>query len=390
VGGCDFSLGSYNYAPNPNDEELEEFSIHEDKDDLIPLIKDAQEASRDGFKILASPWTAPSWMKDNNSPLAGHLLKEHYGTYARYFAKYIKAYAEEGIPVWGITVINEPEGNGGQWDSMHMSPEEMAELAADYIGPEFEQQEIESKILIFDQNRENAKEWTNRYYQNHKALSYTAGTALHWYSSTYEVHEEVIRDILQANPGQFVMHTEGCIDAINSVPEGDWLNDDWYWRKECTDWGYRWAQPENRHHHPKYKPFFRYARNLLGSLQSGMCGWIDWNIVLDFNGGPNHAQNWCLAPILCDPKSDTVYKTPLYYAMAHYSKFVRPGAVRIDCPEMVLGVMSGAFRNTDGSIVVILLNEEPKTKRFSISLKGNYYEGELKAEALQTILFKED
>lgn len=390
VGGCDFSLGSYNYDPVAGDVDLKHFSIDEDRDDLLPLIKDAQKSSSEGFSILASPWTAPSWMKDNNSPLAGHLLKEHYGTYARYFAKYIKAYEKEGVPIWGITVINEPEGNGAHWDSMHMSPEEMAEMVADYMGPTFTKESIDAKILIFDQNRAGAKEWTNRYYSNPKALPYTTGTALHWYSSTYEVHEEVIRDIMKTNPGQITMHTEGCIDSINDVPQGVCLKDDWYWKKECMDWGYRWAQPQNRHHHPKYSPFYRYARNILGSLQSGMSGWIDWNIVLDFQGGPNHAQNWCLAPILCDPESDTIYKTPLFYVMEHYSKYVRPGALRIECPEMVYGLMSGAFKNTDGSIVVVILNEEPKTKDYSISIRGSHYKGSIKAESLQTIIFKEE
>lgn len=386
VGGCDFSLGSYNYAPVPGDVKLEHFSVKEDEDDLIPLIKDAQAVSRDGFRILSSPWTAPSWMKDNGHPFAGHLLPEHYATFANYYARYIQAYAQHGIKIWAITPLNEPEGNGGQWDSMHMTPEEMATLVGQHIGPVFEREGIDAKIFTFDQNRSSALDWAHRYFRDPEAAKYTVGTAVHWYSSTVDYYPEVIRTLLDEQPGKMVMHTEGCIDAINGVEPMAWMEPDWYWRRECTDWGYRWAPPQDRHDHPRYAPFYRYARDLLGGLQSGMSGWIDWNIVLDFNGGPNHVKNWCLAPVLCDPETDTVFKTPLYYAMWHFSHSIRPGAVRIGCPEMVLGLMGGAFQNPDGSIVVVLLNEEPTPMDYALQLRGKTLAGRIPGEALQTIV----
>jgi len=111
IASCDFSLNNYTYAPDDGDITLENFSIDEDKDDLIPMIKDAMAISKEGFNIIASPWTAPPWMKDNKAYVGGKLLPEYYDSFALYFNKYLDAYQAEGIDIWGITPVNEPHGN---------------------------------------------------------------------------------------------------------------------------------------------------------------------------------------------------------------------------------------------------------------------------------------
>ncbi len=121
MNSCDFSLKNYSYAPVENDLELNHFSIEEDKDDIIPMIKDAMSVSKDGFKIISSPWTAPIWMKDNKDWKGGKLLPEYYESWALFFSKYVKAYKTEGINIWGVTVENEPLGNGNNWESMHFT-----------------------------------------------------------------------------------------------------------------------------------------------------------------------------------------------------------------------------------------------------------------------------
>ena len=131
MNSCDFSLSNYSYAPVEGDKELKNFSIDEDRDDLIPMIKDAMAISKDGFKILSSPWTAPPWMKDNNKWVGGKLLPEYYDTWALFFSKYVDAYKEEGIDIWGFTVENEPLGNGNNWESMHFSAEEMTDFCTE-------------------------------------------------------------------------------------------------------------------------------------------------------------------------------------------------------------------------------------------------------------------
>ena len=108
-----------------------------------------------------------------------------------------------------------------------------------------------------------------------------------------------------------------------------WQDDAWYWSKDATDWGWDWAPEEDKHRHPKYVPVFRYARDIIGCLNNWVDGWIDWNMVLDRQGGPNWSKNWCVAPVIVDPEKDEVYITPIYYALSHFSRFIRPGAVRI-------------------------------------------------------------
>ncbi len=129
MNSCDFSLSQYSYSPVEDDMTLEHFTIKDDQDDLIPMIKDAMAASEDGFKIFASPWTAAPWMKDNNKWVGGKLLPKYYDTWALFFSKYVDAYEAEGIPVWGFTVENEPMGNGNNWESMHYTPDEMTNFS---------------------------------------------------------------------------------------------------------------------------------------------------------------------------------------------------------------------------------------------------------------------
>ncbi len=154
MNSCDFSLGQYSYAPVEGDTLLAHFSVEEDRNDLIPMIRDAMAASVDGFKILASPWTAPPWMKDNNDWRGGKLLPEYYDTWALFFSKYVEAYRAEGIEIWGFTVENEPLGNDNNWESMHFSPREMTDFVEKHLGPRLRQDGHRVKILGYEQNRE--------------------------------------------------------------------------------------------------------------------------------------------------------------------------------------------------------------------------------------------
>ncbi len=168
-----------------------------------------------------------------------------------------------------------------------------------------------------------------------------------------------------------------------------WRDDDWYWRREATDWGYDWAPEEDKPLHPKYVPAFRYARDIIGGLNSWLVGWIDWNMVLDTRGGPNHAENWCIAPVIARPETDEVYYTPLYYVLAQFSRYIRPGAVRIGVrgldglPE---GVMATALRNPDGRIVVALLNQSDTQVDYAVTLAGRQLDVAIAPSAVQTLI----
>jgi glucosylceramidase len=384
INSSDFSLANYAYAEVPGDTMLDHFTIDHDLDDIIPLIKDAAAASPAGFKIIASPWTAPPWMKDNGDWNGGSLKPEYNRTWAMYFSRYIEAYREQGIDIWGVTIENEPLGNGGNWESMIYSPETMRDFLKDHLGPRFEADGIDAKILVYDQNRDEVEEWIDVVLGDPDAARYAWGTAVHWYSSTVEWYPEALNAVHERYPDKPIVHTEGTIDS--EVPR--WQDDDWYWSREATDWGYDWAPEEDKPLHPKYVPTFRYARDIIGGLNSWLVGWIDWNMVLDTQGGPNHANNWCVAPVIAKPETDEVYYTPLYYVMVHFSKYIRPGAVRIGVDGGPDDLMVTAFRNEDGGIAVVILNQSESEVSFAIEIGGRIVKMAISPSALQTLVIE--
>lgn len=383
MNSCDFSLSNYSYTPVAGDKNLAHFSIDADKDDIIPMIQDAMAISEDGFKLFSSPWTAAPWMKDNNKWVGGKLLPEYYDTWALFFSKYVDAYKAEGIDIWGFTVENEPHGNGENWESMHYSPEEMTHFVQHYLGPKLEADgKGHLKILGYDQNREGIREWVDVMYKDEASSKYYDGTAIHWYESTFDYFPAELQYAHQKAPDKFLIQTEACVDA--EVPV--WKDDQWYWKKEATDWGYDWREAEKKYLHPKYAPANRYARDIIGCLNNWVDGWVDWNMVLDTKGGPNWANNWCIAPVIVDPEKDEVYYTPLYYIMAHFSKFIRPDAVVIDAQNSDKELMVSAAKNPDGTIAVVVFNEGKNPKNFELQLHDFTKNISISPQAIQTIM----
>ena len=385
MNSCDFSLTNYSYTPVPGDKNLDHFSIAEDQEDLIPMIKDALAVSDDGFRIFASPWTAAPWMKDNNKWVGGKLLPKYYDTWALFFSKYATAYKEEGIDIWGFTVENEPLGNGNNWDSMHFTPEEMTDFVQNYLGPKLEADgKGDLKILGYDQNRADLAHWVDTMYKEGDSKNYYDGTAVHWYESTYDYFPEELQYAHEKAPDKFLIQAEACIDS--EVPK--WQDDAWYWEKNATDWGYDWREEEKKYLHPKYAPVNRYARDIIGCLNNWVDGWVDWNMVLDRQGGPNWFKNWCIAPVIVDPENDEVYFTPLYYVMAHFSKFIRPGAKVIGLENSDPDLMAAASQNPDGSIAVVLFNEGKTKKSYYLNLGKQSKRIAISPQAIQTVVIK--
>ncbi|WP_243470878.1 glycoside hydrolase family 30 protein [Winogradskyella sp. MH6] len=384
MNSCDFSLNQYSYTPT-EDKELKDFSVKEDMDDLIPMIKDAQAISKEGFKLFASPWTAPPWMKDNKEWVGGKLLKEYYPTWALFFSKYIEAYKEQDIELWGFTVENEPHGNGNNWESMHFSPEEMTDFVQHHLGPKLEADGYGDKIILgYDQNRAGIKEWVDVMYATEESSKYYDGTAIHWYESTYEVFPDDLQYAHNKAPDKYLIETEGCID--DEVPV--WKDDAWYWKKEATDWGWKWASAEDKYLHPKYAPVNRYARDIIGCLNNWVDGWVDWNMVLNKQGGPNWFKNWCIAPVIVDELNDEVYFTPLYYIMTHFSKYIRPGAKVLGIDNVGSDIIATAAENLDGSTTLVVFNEGKEVKTFYLWLNDKRTTVRIKAQAIQTIVMQ--
>lgn len=383
INSCDFSLDHYAYT-DEGDTSLASFTLEHDLAELIPLIEDAKAVSRDGFHLIASPWTAPPWMKDNDSWYAGSLKPGMEDVWARYIATYLEAMGERGIEVWGITPENEPLGNGGNWDSMHFTPEAMRDFIRDHLGPELARRTPDVKILAYDQNRDHLEEWVEVILGDPETAAFVWGTAVHWYSSTIDWRPDALDAVHERFPHKHLLHSEGCVD--NQVPM--WRDDDWYWRPEATDWGYHWAPEEDKHHHPPYVPVYRYARDIIGGLNSWLTGWVDWNLVLDDRGGPNLAENWCCAPVIAKPETDEVYFTPMYHVLAQFSRYLRPGAVRIGVENGIDGVMVTAVENPDGDLAVVLLNQAQESRDFMLRVGGSRVGLTIPGESIQTLVVR--
>ena len=322
-------------------------------------------------------------MKDNKEYVGGKLLPESYDSWALFFSKYIDAYKAEGIDIWAFTVENEPLGNGNNWESMHYTPEEMTVFVQNHLGPKLEADgKGHIHILGYDQNREHLKEWVDEMFKNEATSKYYAGTAIHWYASTYEVFPDELQYAHQKAPDKYLIQSEACVDA--EIPK--WKDDAWYWKKEATDWGWDWAPEEDKKYHPKYAPVNRYARDIIGCLNNWVDGWVDWNMVLDTGGGPNWFKNWCVAPVIVDPEKDEVYFTPLYYTLSHFSKFIRPGAKRIGYEHVETELLITAAKNPDGSIAVIVFNQGADAKAVNLTLGESSVDLGISAQAIQTIL----
>ncbi len=432
IGASDFSVeGKYSLAEKDGDTALESFSLDRDKEgfpknkypyiqdetyDLYPLMKDVwaiKQAQCDKtYRIVANTWTAPAWMKDNKlyyqrdayASRGGALLPEYYSTYADYLIKYIQAYQAEGINIWAITPVNEPMGNDGGWESMDMSPAAEADFIAHYLGPRLEKAGLgEIEILGFDQNTFEMGPYTAAIYGDSEAEPYTDGMAIHWYGSTISCFPEVLDSIHQLYPDKKLLHTEGCIDNLGcpvwgpaiADPEGftesGWFNNDsFWWKKVATDWAY--STPWWPELHPAYVPAVRYASYIIDGLNHWMTGYIDWNIVLDSIGGPNHVNNFAAAEVMVDyaREEPVIYFTPYYYVLKQFSRSMRPGdvVVRVDAP-LKENIHLCAVKKQDGSLAVQLLNTALEPEQLTLALNNYEAEIQLPANSVQTLIIKE-
>ncbi|AUD63246.1 glucosylceramidase [Tenericutes bacterium MO-XQ] len=329
IHGCDFSLNSYLYIDD-YDDTLESFSIKRDQP-IIDLIKEASKHRGQDIKILASPWTPPFWMKDNQSPIkGGKLLPKYDQIWANYFVKFIKAYEEAGIDVFSVTVQNEPMAVQ-RWDSCIYEAEDETRFVK-VLGKTFEKENLDQKIYIWDHNRDLMFDRTKKVLEDQEASKYVYGTAFHWYDN--EMFDEV-KKTHDAFPDKHLIFTEGC--------------------------------QEGGPHPGEYAVGERYGRNIINDLRNYNEGYIDWNLFLDDTGGPNHVNNLCSSPILLNIFHEQLLKNPSYYYIGHFSKYIKPGAIQIGS-SITQGLYTVAFENPNGSKIVVIQNE--KDQDFTIEIKG--------------------
>jgi glucosylceramidase len=350
MNSCDFALGNYAHAPMNGDFALEHFSIDRDRQALLPMIKAAQRVAAVPIKLLVSPWSPPAWMKDSGQMNHGGKLKpECRSAWAQCFVRFIQAYEAEGVPVWGVSVQNEPEANQ-RWDSCLYTAEEERDFVRDHLGPALHHAGLANvRIVIWDHNRDAMVERASIVYSDPEAAKFVWGTGFHWYMEDHFDHVQLVHD---AWPDKQLLFTEGC-------QEGG------------PHWG-RWELAE------------RYARSMISDLNRWTVGWIDWNLLLDEHGGPNHVGNHCSAPILAVPAEDGLHPQSSYAALGHFSRFVRPGARRILCASTREAVECCAFLNADGSVAVVALNRSDSPFVLSMGIDGDVYPAELPGHAIAT------
>lgn len=335
MGSCDFALGNYACAESPTDEVF-----HTDRDDryLIPMILAAQRTAGHPIGLLLSPWSPPGFMKTNGEMNHGGSLKNEYRAgWAACMAKYAAHYRAAGCDVRRMSIQNEPAAVQ-TWDSCLYSGAEEGEFAARYLAPALLEAGCgDVKILAWDHNKDILVYRAAQTLAVPGAAEAVGGFAVHWYTGD---HFEALRMAAESWPEKELWFTEGCVeysrfDGMTPLQKAE-----------------------------------MYAHDILGNLNAGICGSIDWNLLLDAKGGPNHVGNFCQAPVMLTEDGADFSIQSEYYYIGQFSRFIRPGAVRLGASSYSTDVEVTAFENVDGSRVVVALNRTGRDLPVSITQNG--------------------
>lgn len=360
MNSCDFSSGSYTYV-NENDGGLTSFNIEHDKQFKLPFIKEAQKATGNILTFYVSPWSPPAWMKDNNNMLqGGKLLPKYFDAWANYYVKFIKAYEAEGVPVWGLSVQNEPMAKQ-RWESCIYTADEERDFIKNHLGPTLHKNGLKDKKLIaWDHNRDLIFHRANTILSDKDAARFVWGVGFHWYE-TWTGSEMQFGNVKMVNdlfPDKNLIFTEGCVEAFK-------------WERLLD-----WALGE------------RYGWSMINDFNSGTVAWTDWNILLDERGGPNHVGNFCFAPVIADTRDGSLHYTNSYYYIGHFSKFIKPGARRVAAISNRDKLSTTAFVNTDGSLAVVVMNRTGDTIGYKLSVGSKAAELESLPHSISTVVIK--
>jgi len=360
IHSSDFSSGSYTYVKD-GDRSLASFSIEHDMRHRIPLLRKSLAAAKGHgteMRVFASPWSAPAWMKSNNSMLkGGKLLPENRDLWASYIVRFVQAYEKAGIPLWGLSVQNEPMATQ-TWESMLYSAEEETRFLGDYLGPALSKAGMQDKkIIVWDHNRDLLPQRAAHIMSDPKARPYVWGIGFHWYE-TWTKGQPMHRNVAAvhaAYPDVALLMTEATVEKFDPARLQDWANGE------------------------------RYGSEIMADLNAGAAGWIDWNMLLDSRGGPNHVGNYCFALLHASDDGQLIY-TPSYAYMGHFTRYIKPGARRVGATTSRSTLDTVAFRNGDGKLAVVVMNRLEAAQRYRLMIDGVETTVEIPARAIQTVL----
>ncbi|XP_008201883.2 lysosomal acid glucosylceramidase-like [Nasonia vitripennis] len=370
IGGSDFSTRPYSYDSTIGDTELKDFSLaKEDTEYKIPLMHKAREINP-SLRFLSAAWTAPPWMKNVQSFNGfSYLREEYYQTFADYIVKFLEEYQKYGLEMWSVSTGNEPFTSLviiSRINSMFWSSDTASKWVINNLGPSIEKSKSNNTIILMLDDQRLALPWymVDVKVRHSEALKYVKGIGVHWYSDAVIPANvlDLTHDLL---PDKFILMTEACI--------GD------------RPWD-----------HPKvilgsWKRAEKLVDKIFENINHYVVGWVDWNLALDIQGGPNWVDNYVDAPIIVDAKKDVFYKQPMYYVTTHFSKFVPRNSVRVHSDSKDTNVITTAFKTKDNRIIVLLFNKSNQNK--SISIIDDKYGNinvELPEHSVHTIIYKYD
>ncbi|MGN0478897.1 MAG: glycoside hydrolase family 30 beta sandwich domain-containing protein [Hominenteromicrobium sp.] len=326
IGSCDFATEEYAYT-EPGDRDMKTFDLGQDRQYVLPMVKDIVAAAPELF-LFASPWSPPYWMKSAGTVrFGGKLLDEWKTPWAEYVARYIESYAAEGISIPAMTVQNEPWA-AQTWESCQYTAEEEAELIRDHLGPVMDAHGLPMKIIIWDHNKERVYERACRTLKDPEVCSRVWGIGFHWYSGD---HFDGLKLTHETFPDKVLIETEYCLGLNrNGGVSGGAL---------------------------------RYAREILNNMNSGMSAAVDWNLLLDQTGGPYHYRyTGCAAPVMVNTDTKEIEIQPMYYGVAHFSKYIPQGSTCLATSSFDREVSLTAFERPDGKVAVVVINEAETEK----------------------------
>lgn len=358
INSCDFSSDMYTYV-DENDRELKSFSLAHDERYKIPFIKKAIAAAGGNLPLFVSPWSPPAWMKDNQNMLQGGKLKpEFFDAWANYYVKFIQGYEKMGIPIWGLSVQNEPMAKQ-TWESCIFTAQEETDFIKNHLGPTLEKNGLaDKKLIAWDHNRDLIYQRASTYLSDPEAAKYIWGIGFHWYEIWNGGRQyENVKRVAEAFPDKHLLLTEAC-----NYPFSWQTFEQWTWGEQ-------------------------YGENMIHDFNNGAVAWTDWNILLDETGGPNHVKNFCFAPIHAKTQAGSLHYMNSYYYIGHFSKFIRPGAKRIVSSSNRAQFLTTAFLNPDGSMVLIVMNQSKEKISYHLCLGEKAVETVSLPHSIVTMVF---
>jgi glucosylceramidase len=342
IASCDFSSDTYGYIAD-KDSLLTTFNVAHDEKFKIPFIKQAIAAADGTLPLFVSPWSPPAWMKDNNDVLhGGKLLLKYSQAWANHYVKFIKTYETLGIPIWGLSVQNEPMAKQ-KWESCIYTAAEERDFVKNFLGPTLQKDGLgDKKLIVWDHNRDLIYQRASILLADPEAAKYIWGIGFHWYETWTGsgMQFENLKRVKEAFPDKNLIFTEGCVEKFSLNRVNDWSLGE------------------------------KYGYSMVNDFNCGTVAWTDWNVLLDETGGPNHVGNFCFAPVHADTKTGKLIYTNSYYYIGQFSKFIQPGAKRISCSTNRDKLQSTAFINPDGKMVVVVLNLSDVKMPFKMCLSG--------------------